>query len=46
MFQAINHYLNMNEEIEKRRKAARRTAIGLLVFAIAIFVAFYYSNIA
>jgi hypothetical protein len=36
----------MNDEIEKRRKAARRTAIGLFVFAIAIFAAFYYSNIA
>jgi hypothetical protein len=35
----------MNEEIEKRRKAARRTAIGLVFFAIAIFSAFYIMNI-
>jgi hypothetical protein len=35
----------MSNDIEKRRKAARRTAIGLLVFAIAIFSAFYVLNI-
>jgi hypothetical protein len=34
-----------NQEIEKRRKAARRTAIGLVFFAIAIFTAFYMLNI-
>jgi len=34
-----------NEELEKRRKAARRTALGLLVFSIAIFSAFYVMNI-
>jgi hypothetical protein len=33
-------------DIEKRRKAARRTAIGLFVFALAIFAAFYFTNIA
>ncbi len=35
----------MNEEIERRRKAARRTAIKLVFFAIAMFAAFYMSNI-
>jgi len=34
-----------NKEIEKRRKAARRTALGLVVFAIGIFSAFYIMNI-
>jgi len=33
------------EELEKRRKAARRTAIGLVFFAVAIFAAFYMLNI-
>jgi len=33
------------QEIEKRRKAARRTAIGLVFFAIAIFAVFYVVNI-
>jgi hypothetical protein len=35
----------MNDDIEKRRKAARRTAIGLYIFAIGIFTAFYVMNI-
>jgi len=35
----------MSHDIEKQRKAARRTAIGLLVFAIAIFAVFYVLNI-
>ena len=35
----------MSNDIEKRRKAARRTAIGLVVFAIGIFTAFYVLNI-
>jgi len=34
-----------NQEIKRRRKAARRTAFGLLIFAIAIFSAFYVLNI-
>jgi len=35
----------MNNDIEKRRKAARRTAFGLLIFAIGMFAAFYVLNI-
>jgi len=35
----------MNEDLDKRKKAARRTAIGLVFFAIAIFSAFYVLNI-
>ena len=35
----------MSNNIEKRRKAARRTAIGLVIFAIVIFSAFYMLNI-
>jgi len=35
----------MPNDIDKRRKAARRTAIGLLIFAITIFSAFYMLNI-
>jgi hypothetical protein len=35
----------MKNDIEKRKKAARRTAFGLLIFAIGIFSAFYVLNI-
>jgi len=35
----------MSNDIEQRRKAARRTAIGLVFFAIAMFAAFYWTNI-
>jgi len=35
----------MTDEIEKRRKAARRTAFGLLIFSLAIFAVFYFMNI-
>jgi len=34
-----------NKEIEKRKKAARRTAIGLVFFAVSIFTVFYMLNI-
>jgi hypothetical protein len=35
----------MNNDLKNRRKAARRTAIGLVFFALAIFTAFYVLNI-